>query len=151
VHIEVQGLLTHIGRAKREAEAGAGERSRVVGVGADILSIDRIRLCLESPSFVSRTFTQAEQNGATRHSEPAAYFARVFAAKEAIFKCFGVRAEQLHNWLDIEVLAREAAGPKVRLHGYMATMAGSRGTEEILVSWSSDTDYAVAFAAIVRE
>ena len=121
------------------------------GVGTDILLIDRIRRQLDSPSFMRRTFTQAEMAVGTWRSDKGTYYAKVFAAKEAVFKCFGIPADQLGTWLNIEIADSEEAQPEVRLDGSMAELAKARKVERVLLSLSSDTDYAVAFAAVVGE
>ena len=81
----------------------------------------------------------------------AAYYAKVFAAKEAVFKCFGIPADQLGTWLNIEITDSEEARPEVTLAGRMAELAEARRVRRIVLSLSSDTDYVVAFAAVERE
>ena len=123
----------------------------LLGVGTDILLIDRMRRCIDSPSFMRRTFTQAELIvGDRRHDQPA-YYAKVFAAKEAVFKCFGIPGDQLGTWLNIEITESDEAQPQVRLSGLMAELAEARRVDRIVLSLSSDTDYVVAFAAVERE
>lgn len=123
----------------------------VTGVGVDILSIDRMRQQLDSPAFMSRVFTSTELKAGTCRPDPATYYAKVFAAKEAVFKCFGIRADELGTWLNIEIADSEEAQPEVELNGVMAERAKERNVGRVLLSLSSDTDYAVAFAAVVRE
>lgn len=122
-----------------------------VGVGTDILFIDRIRGCLDSPSFVRRSFTEAEIRSGESRPDQGSYYAKVFAGKEAVFKCFGVTADSLGSWREIEVLDSEERQPLVKLSGSMAELAASRGIERVLLSLSYDTDYAIAFAALVGE
>jgi holo-[acyl-carrier protein] synthase len=117
------------------------------GVGTDILLVERIRSCLvDSPAFMHATFTRYELAEGNRRSDQSTYYAKVFAAKEAVFKCFGIAADELASWSDIEITASRAAQPAVRLHGSMARLARVRGIERILLSLSGDTEYVVAFA-----
>jgi holo-[acyl-carrier protein] synthase len=121
------------------------------GVGADILLIDRIRRCLDSPAFMRRTFTEAEVRLSESRPDPGIYYAKVFAGKEAVFKCFGISADSFGSWRDIEVVDSDEAQPVVNLSGPMKTMAGARGVRQVLLSLSYDTDYAMAIAALVGE
>jgi len=123
----------------------------LTGVGTDILLIDRMRCQITEPAFMSRVFTPGEMNVGRMRADPATYYAKVFAAKEAVFKCFGIPADQLGSWLNIEIKDSEEAQPEVRLSGLMAEHALARRVDKVMLSLSSDTDYAVAFAAVVRE
>jgi phosphopantetheine--protein transferase-like protein len=123
----------------------------LAGVGTDILSVERMRNQIVSAAFVRRVFTAAEISAGRERPDPASYYAKVFAAKEAVFKCFGISADQFGTWLDIEIHESEEVHPEVRLSGLMARHAQDRNVRKVLLSLSCETDYAVAFAAIVRE
>ncbi len=123
----------------------------LLGVGTDIILIDRMRACIDSPAFLRRTFTQAELDAGDGRHDRSAHYAKVFAAKEAVFKCFGIQGDQLGTWLNIEITESEEAQPQVRLSGLMAEHAKAKQVDRIVLSLSSDTDYVVAFAAVERE
>jgi phosphopantetheine--protein transferase-like protein len=123
--------------------------SGLLGIGADILSVERMRHCIDSPAFVSKTFTDAEIGLGASRSDPGSYYAKVFAGKEAVFKCFGVRADALGSWRDVEIVDGSEMQPVVTLHGELASIAATRGVREVLISLSYDTGYAAAFAALV--
>ncbi|MBN1321605.1 MAG: holo-ACP synthase [Thermoleophilia bacterium] len=123
----------------------------LAGVGTDILSIERMRLQIASPAFMRGVFTSEEISAGGSRSDPADYYAKVFAAKEAVFKCFGIVAEELGSWLNIEVKDSDETQPTVLLAGSMAELARARKVEKVLLSLSSETEYAVAFAAAVKE
>jgi phosphopantetheine--protein transferase-like protein len=125
--------------------------SGVLGVGTDILSVKRMRDCLDAPAFLRKTFTELELDLGTSRADPGSYYAKVFAGKEAVFKCFGLQADSLSSWTDIEIVDGGERQPVVRLHGEMAGFAANRGVREVLLSLSYDTDYAIAFAAVVGE
>jgi phosphopantetheine--protein transferase-like protein len=122
----------------------------LTGVGTDILLIDRMRGQITSAAFMNRVFTPDEMNVGRWRADPATYYAKVFAAKEAVFKCFGITADDLGSWLFIEIKDSEEAQPDVVLSGLMAEHARARNVEKVMLSLSSDTDYAVAFAATVQ-
>ena len=94
-----------------------------VGIGTDILLIDRVRRCIDSPSFMRRTFTEAETLLGESRPDPGSYYAKVFAAKEAVFKCFGISADSLGSWRDIEIVDSDEEQPVVNLSGSLAALA----------------------------
>ncbi len=123
------------------------------GIGTDILRVERMRGCLDSPSptFMRRTFTESERREGESRPDRGVYYAKLFAAKEAVFKCFGISAESLGSWKNIEILDSDERQPQVKLDGSMAAIAGERGVRRILLSVSHDTDYVIAVAALVGE
>jgi holo-[acyl-carrier protein] synthase len=123
--------------------------SGLLGIGTDILSVKRMRSCIDSPPFIRKTFTEAEIGLGASRGDLGNYYAKVFAGKEAVFKCFGVQANTLRSWKDIEIVDGSQAQPVVELHGELATIAEERGVRQVLLSLSYDTDYATAFAALI--
>ena len=94
-------------------------------IGTDILSVDRMRRCIDSPSFIRRTFTDTEIDLGASRADLGSYYAKVFAGKEAVFKCFGVQADSLRSWRDVEIVDRGEVQPVVRLRGALAAVAES--------------------------
>lgn len=106
---------------------------------------------MDSHAFIRKTFTQTEIDLGASRPDPGSYYAKVFAGKEAVFKCFGLQADSLRSWRDIEIGDGSEGQPAVTLHGEMAAVAEARGIREVLLSLSYDTGYATAFAALVGE
>ena len=119
----------------------------VLGIGIDILNIQRMRGVLESDSgsFITKVFTEKEREQVSDHPDPVAYFASRFAGKEAVFKCFGIDGSGIHL-NEIEIRGAETEQPQVRLLGKFREIAKEKGVKDIQISLSYDTDYAVAFA-----
>jgi len=118
----------------------------VVGIGTDILKIQRIRDGLVGGgSFLSKSFTEKEQDQARQRPDPALFFATRFAGKEAVFKCFGVDGGDI-RLNEIEILGTDTGQPQVSLLGRVLDIAAQRGIRNIRVSLSYDSEYAVAFA-----
>ena len=85
----------------------------ILGVGTDLVEIDRMRKACEKEYFVSRTFTEAESRQA---GGSASKLAGSFAVKEAVAKVFGTGFRTFMPG-DIEVLRDELGKPYVRLYG----------------------------------
>ncbi|MBN1849668.1 MAG: holo-ACP synthase [Deltaproteobacteria bacterium] len=119
----------------------------ILGIGADILDIKRIRNGLkgDSEAFVQQTFTAKEQEETSGRPDPVSYYATRFAAKEAVFKCFGIAGDEV-SLGEIEILDNDVGQPHVTLLGRAREIARQKGIRDVRVSLSYETDYAVAFA-----
>ena len=121
------------------------------GLGVDIISITRIKNAVENSGkvFLDEVYTEWEQQRAKTHSDPIAYFAMTFAAKEAIFKCFSIGWESGVKFTEIEVTHGESGEPVPILRGRFAELAKERGITRVLLSLSYDTEYAVGTANLI--
>jgi phosphopantetheine--protein transferase-like protein len=121
----------------------------VIGIGTDILKIDRIcNTCKDDDSFIQRVYTEKERVQAKERPDAVVYYATRFAGKEAVFKTLGQNA----NWLrfnEIEILNLPDGQPQVTLIGELKLLAERKGIKSILISLSYDTDYAIAIAQAI--
>jgi holo-[acyl-carrier protein] synthase len=114
----------------------------VVGVGIDLLEIDRLERALERrPRLAERIFTVAEREYAAARARPGRHLAARFAAKEAVVKALGMSGG--FGLREIEVVAGEP--PTVRLSGGAAAVAAGRRVQ-ISLTHSRDNAAAVAIA-----
>lgn len=125
----------------------------ILGMGVDIISIARIKDSIENSGavFLDEVFTPAEQRRAQSHPNAIAYYATVFAAKEAIFKCFGIGWESGVKLKEIEIGEGEFGEPVPSLTGTFAGLARKRSDAKVFISLSHETDYAVATAILIAE
>ena len=114
----------------------------ILGVGTDLVEIDRMRKACEKEYFVSRIFTEAESRQA---GGSASKLAGSFAVKEAVAKVFGTGFRTFMPG-DIEVLRDELGKPYVRLYGGALEQFEKMGMEQIHVSISNTNGLAMAFA-----
>lgn len=120
------------------------------GIGVDIVAISRIKDILDTSeaSFTKKVFTQWERERAETHHDKPAYLAMAFAAKEAIFKTFGIGWETGVQFKEIEVREGQWGEPIPYLTGRFGELASERGVSRVLLSLSYDGDYAIAIATI---
>ena len=114
----------------------------ILGVGTDLVEIDRIRKACEKDYFVVRTFTEMESRQA---KGSASKLAGSFAVKEAVAKVLGTGFRTFMP-IDVEVLRDELGKPYVRLYGGALVRFQEMGMERIEVSISNTGEYAMAFA-----
>ena len=108
----------------------------VVGIGTDLVDIDRFRTVLRRhPSMADRLFTAGERSYAARAADPAARLAARFAAKEAALKALGYGLGGM-RMADIEVVRDDDGRPELVLHGDARSTAAEHGVGRWLVSLS---------------
>jgi holo-[acyl-carrier protein] synthase len=127
-----------------------GEAAMTVGLGVDIIAISRMRDILETSGrvFMNKVFTAYEQERSETRPDRVAYLAMIFAAKEAIFKTFGIGWETGVRFKEIEVRDGEWGEPIPVLAGRFLELASERGASRVLLSLSYDGDYAIAVAML---
>ena len=122
-----------------------------LGAGVDIIAVSRMRDILENSgrnAFLRKVYTAKEICRADQHADPVAFLARIFAAKEAVFKTFCIPATKEVQFRDIEICEGAFGQPLVELSGYFAGLARERGVRQVLLSISYDGDYAIAMAVL---
>ena len=116
----------------------------VVGVGIDVVEIDRLRAMLErTPALLDRLLTPAE-----RRLSAASRAARV-AAKEAVGKALGAPGD--FSWQDVTVERTQVRRPYLRLRGATLRAAEEQRVAHLHLSLSHDGDVATAIVIAERE
>lgn len=117
----------------------------VVGVGVDLVDIDRFGRALErTPALRTRLFSEAEIVG---RELPSQSLAARFAAKEAVLKALGGHIEGF-GWHDISVAGDAGQPPRLVLSGGVARRATERGVSSTHLSLSHDGGMAIAFVLL---
>ena len=114
----------------------------IVGIGTDLIEIERIKKACEKEAFLTRTFTELECRQA---KGSASMLAGNFAIKVAVAKSFGTGFRTFRPG-DIEVLRDELGKPYVVLYRGAKEMAKSMGMSRIHVSITNTSEYALGFA-----
>ncbi|MDH4219392.1 MAG: holo-ACP synthase [Candidatus Aminicenantes bacterium] len=114
----------------------------IIGIGADIIEVNRIKnLAEKSPRFLQRIFTPEELHYCESKKNRFQHLAARFAVKEAFFKALGRKI----RWTDVGVVNLASGKPMLKIK-----------TKEPLpfdathVSLSHLQDYAVAFVILEK-
>ncbi|WP_293388772.1 holo-ACP synthase [Phascolarctobacterium sp.] len=117
----------------------------VVGIGCDIIEIERIARAIKSESFIRRVFTAEEAAYCQRRGQQAAAsFAARFAAKEAVLKALGTGLRE-GSLQEIAVDNDGLGKPLVQLSGHFAMLAKQLGVKNIQISLSHSRELATAY------
>ncbi|AIE84887.1 holo-ACP synthase [Fimbriimonas ginsengisoli] len=110
----------------------------IVGLGIDLVEIERIRRAMKNPRFVYRILTDSERALCTT---PARVAGR-WAAKEAVYKAVGLPL----CWHDIEILQDHLGAPRVQIHSHQYDGKRLR----LQVSITHERSHAAAVATLER-
>jgi len=126
----------------------------ILGVGTDIVDVRRIGKSIDqfADKFIERIFTTAERAAADATSQPQAYFAKRFAAKEAVYKALSGAGMSGLGWQQAETLSLPNGAPVMSLTGQCKTALEALTPDgykaQISISLSDEPPYALAFVII---
>jgi len=125
----------------------------IVGLGMDIVRIDRVWAVLErkGPRALTRLFTAAEAERCHGSKHPPESFAARFAAKEAFFKALGTGWGIGGAWTEVEVVSAPSGAPTLRLSGRAAELARRAGADRIHLTLTHSDDSAAAVVILERD
>ena len=74
---------------------------KILGIGVDIIENKRIKLLSKNKQFIKRTFSKKEIISSQKFLDKKNFFAKRFAAKEALSKSIGIG---FRNNLNLKIL-----------------------------------------------
>ena len=124
----------------------------ILGLGVDLVEIDRIRYLLNhyGKRFLDRIYTPREATFAFRRSDPAPFLAAAFAAKEAASKALGTGLRGV-SWREMEVCHHRSGKPYLVFHGRAKRRFQDLGGLSSHLSLSHEKNQAVAVVIIEGE
>lgn len=125
----------------------------IVGIGTDVVSIERIAGVLErhGERFVNRVLTPAERVRYERTKMKANHLAKRWAAKEAFSKAIGTGIHAPFTWHSITVGRDKMGKPTVLPNGPMVDHLGKLGVTRAHISLTDDAGVAFAFVVLEGE
>ena len=126
----------------------------ILGVGTDIVDARRIGKSIDqfADKFTDRIFTNAERAASVATNQPQAYFAKRFAAKEAVYKALSGAGVSGLRWQQAETLSLPNGAPVVALTGEckmaLEALTPDGYKAQISISLSDEPPYALAFVII---
>lgn len=121
---------------------------RILGVGVDVVEVERIRDLLERRAGLrERVFAPDEIAECEASSAPEQGYAARWAAREACVKALGGTGGW--GWRDVRVERDGDGPPRLVLNGKAKVRAEEIGATEVLVSLSHERSVAAAFCVAV--
>jgi holo-[acyl-carrier protein] synthase len=119
----------------------------ILGVGTDIVEVERIRKAMERDAFRAKIFSEREIEYCEKRNKTQSYAAR-FAGKEAFFKAMGTGWRDKMVITEVEILNDELGKPSILLSGETLRVFERKGGSAIHISLSHVKENALAFVVI---
>ncbi|HEU4682317.1 MAG TPA: 4'-phosphopantetheinyl transferase superfamily protein [Gemmatimonadales bacterium] len=128
-----------------------GSSVTVIGVGIDLVDLERVRSLLahKGQQAMARFFSQQEREYLATRPDVTGHAAARIAAKEAVYKAMqSLPGARSIGWREIEV-SRDAEGkPAIALHGLAARLSDQSGGLRIQISLTHSAISAGAIAVV---
>ena len=119
----------------------------IIGIGSDIVKIDRVSKACQNPRFLDEYFSEREKDFLCAKKNMAPSAANNFAAKEAFSKALGSGVRNF-SICEVEVLRDELGKPYIELCGKALQCARQKNVKNIHVTLSNTDSDAVAFVVL---
>ena len=121
----------------------------IVGIGNDIIEIERIEKAISKEGFKAKVFTQREIENIVKRGNRAETYAGVFSAKEAISKAIGTGVREF-SLTDLEILNDDLGKPYVIVSDKLnKIIQNKKENYQIEIAISHSKKYATAVAIII--
>ena len=124
---------------------------RILGIGVDIIQNKRIKSLVKNKLFTLRTFGNKEIDLAKKFKNKTNYFAKRFAAKEALTKSIGTGFRNNLNFKDIQILNDNNGKPYYQKSKKLDKIINNRfkiKNYDLYLSISDEKDYSIAFTIL---
>ena len=121
----------------------------IVGIGNDIIEIERIEKAISKEGFKNKIYTQRELENIEKRGDRVETYAGIFSAKEAISKAIGTGVREF-SLTDLEILNDDLGKPYIVVSEKLDKIVKSKKEDyQIEISISHSKKYATAIAVIV--
>ena len=124
---------------------------KILGIGVDIINNKRISISLKNKRFINRTFSKIEIKFSKKNFNKTNFFAKRFAAKEALSKALGSGFSNNLNFKDIEILNDNNGKPYFFISKKISKIITKKfkiKRFKLFLSISDEKDYSIAFAIL---
>ena len=121
----------------------------IVGIGNDIIEIERIEKAISKEGFKNKVYTQKELENIKKRGDRVETYAGIFSAKEAISKAIGTGVREF-SLTDLEILNDDLGKPYVVVSEKLDKIIKSKKEDyQIEISISHSKKYVIAVAIIL--
>ena len=121
----------------------------IVGIGNDIIEIERIEKAISKEGFKNKVYTQRELENIEKRGDRVETYAGIFSAKEAISKAIGTGVREF-SLTDLEILNDDLGKPYVVVSEKLDKILKTKKEDyQIEISISHSKKYATAVAIVI--
>ncbi len=124
---------------------------KILGIGVDVIQNKRIKSLINNKTFIERMFGINEVRFSKKILNKTNYFAKRFAAKEALAKSLGTGFKNNLNFKDIEILNNKEGKPYYSRSKKIDKIIKKKfkvKKYDLFLSISDEKDYSVAFTIL---
>ncbi|WP_315283651.1 holo-ACP synthase [Fusobacterium hwasookii] len=120
----------------------------ILGIGNDIIEIERVEKAILKEGFKNKVYTQKELENIEKRGNRTETYAGIFSAKEAISKAIGTGVREF-SLIDLEILNNDLGKPYVVVSEKLDKILKNKKEDyQIEISISHSKKYATAIAII---
>ncbi|ASS40391.1 holo-ACP synthase [Fusobacterium sp. oral taxon 203] len=121
----------------------------IIGIGNDIIEIERIEKAISKEGFKNKIYSQRELKNIQKRGNRTETYAGIFSAKEAISKAIGTGVREF-SLTDLEILNDDLGKPYVVVSEKLDKILRNKKEDyQIEISISHSKKYAIAMAIIL--
>ena len=121
----------------------------IVGIGNDIIEIERIEKAISKEGFKNKVYTQKELENIEKRGDRVETYAGIFSAKEAMSKAIGTGVREF-SLTDLEILNDDLGKPYVAVSEKLDKIIKDKKEDyQIEISISHSKKYATAVAIVI--
>ena len=121
----------------------------IVGIGNDIIEIERVEKAISKEGFIAKVYTQREIENIVKRGNRTETYAGIFSAKEAISKAIGTGVREF-ALTDLEILNDNLGKPYVIVSDKLnKIIQRKKENYQIEIAISHSKKYATAMAIIL--
>ena len=127
---------------------------KILGIGVDVVNNRRIQPLIKNQNFIKRTFGPNELKFSKNKVNRTNFFAKRFAAKEALSKSFGTGIRDNLSFKDIEILNDKLGKPYFRNSKKIQKIIKEKfktNNYNLFLSIADEKDYSIAFTILQKK
>ena len=126
---------------------------KILGIGVDIVDISRFNKLIKNNDFIKRIFSNSEILIAKKIKNKKAYYAKRFAAKEALSKSIGTGFRDNLNFKDISIINDKLGKPSFVITNKIKNIVKDQfktSSFNFFLSISDEKKYSIAYVILQK-
>mgnify|MGYP000902454619 FL=1 len=127
---------------------------KILGIGVDIVDISRFNKLIKNNNFIKRIFSNSEILIAKKIRNKKVYYAKRFAAKEALAKSIGIGFRNNLNFKDISITNDKLGKPSFVITNKIKNIVKDQfktSSFNFFLSISDEKKYSIAYVILQKK
>ena len=126
---------------------------KILGIGVDVIKNSRIKKSIKNKLFISRIFSKSEILHSKKIKDKTNYYAKRFAAKEALAKSIGTGFRDNLRFKDISIINNKVGKPSFIITNKLKMIIKKQlkvSSFNFFLSISDENKYSIAFVILKK-